>query len=121
MDAKWTNEDLEDVKAQLLLDYALACRQDKVVAIQVVSANQQREGFFISHWFNMRGIRALLENIFPAGDYEVDHETFPKGMLFAIKQRGSQPTGVVTMLNNVLGNILPSEQALTLSRIRAIL
>ena len=117
----WPAEKLADARRQLADDYATAVQSSELVALQVVSAHRDREGFFISHWFNARGILSLLREVFSEEEFEIMEAEFPKGMLFAIARRNSAPTGIVTILNNVLGNVLPQEQISTLSRVKDIL
>lgn len=117
----WSAEKLNDARMQLASDYATAARSGELVALQVVSAHRNREGFFISHWFNVRGILSLLKEVFSEDEFETTEAAFPKGMLFAITRRNSAPTGIATILNNVLGNILPQEQIFTLNRVKGIL
>jgi len=117
----WPAEKLADVRMQLANDYATAVRSNGLVALQVVSAHRDRDGFFISHWFNARGILSLLREVFPEDVFGIKEDTFPKGMLFAIKKRNSVPEGIATILNNVLGNVLPQEQISTLNRVKDIL
>ncbi len=118
----WPSEKLADTRRQLASDYTIVVRSKDLVALQVVSAHRDLEGFFISHWFNARGIISLLRNVFPEREFVIKEVTlFPKGMLFAIERRKSVPAGIVTILNNVLGNVLPQEQISTLNRIKDIL
>ena len=117
----WSAEKLANARIQLANDYAIAAQSSELLALQVVSAHRNREGFFISHWFNARGILSLLREIFPEEEFEIKEDTFPKGMLFAIERRNSVSEGIVTILNNVLGNILPQEQISTLNRVKDIL
>jgi len=91
-----------------------------VVAIQVVGVKDDHEGFFLSHWFTSNTVR-VLQAAFPQGEFTIECDHFPKGMLFEVKRAGVKPTGVVTLLNNVLGNIVPSEQMTTLIALRSIL
>ena len=99
----------------------LALEPRTVAALQVVSAHEGQDGFFLSHWYNPEAIVGLLQTVFSRGEYEIERVTFPKGMLLSIGRVGRKSTGVVTMLNNVLGNILPEEQIPALEAIRAIM
>ena len=117
----WPAEKLANARGQLANDYATVAQSSELVALQVVSAHRDREGFFISHWFNARGILSLLREVFPEDEFEIKEDTFPKGMLFAIERRNSASEGIVTILNNVLGNVLPQEQISTLNRVKDIL
>lgn len=93
----------------------------RVLALQIVSARDENDGYFISHWYSEPTITDLLISVFPLHDYEVIQWFFPKGMLFCIKRRNVASQGVITMLNNVLGNIIPDEQIATLEAIKSIL
>jgi len=117
----WPVEKLANASGQLANDYATVAQSSELVALQVVSAHRDREGFFISHWFNARGILSLLREVFPEDEFEIKEDTFPKGMLFAIERRNSASEGIVTILNNVLGNVLPQEQISALNRVKDIL
>ncbi|TSC94569.1 MAG: hypothetical protein CEN87_410 [Parcubacteria group bacterium Licking1014_1] len=117
----WSVEKLTHARKQLADDYATVSQSCKLVAVQVVSAHRDREGFFISHWFNAQGIFSLLREVFPDEEFKVEQSTFPKGMLFTIERRNSTSEGIVTIINNVLGNILPEEQISTLVQVRAVL
>jgi len=117
----WPAEKLADARRQLASNYAIAAQSNGLVALQVVSAHRDREGFFISHWFNARGILSLLREVFPEDGFGIKEDIFPKGMLFAIERRNGAPEGIATILNNVLGNVLPQEQISTLNRVKDIL
>lgn len=117
----WPAEKLAGARRQLANDYATVAQSSELVALQVVSAHRDREGFFISHWFNARGILSLFREVFPEDEFEIKKDTFPKGILFAIERRNSASEGIVTILNNVLGNVLPEEQITTLTRVMTIL
>jgi len=121
VESNWSAEELASARKQLADDYAVVSQSHDLVAIQVVSNHQDKEGFFLSHWFNAKGILLLLKEVFPEREFGIEYDTFPKGMLFAIERRGHSSEGIVTILNNVLGNILPEEQILTLTRVRTIL
>jgi len=121
VESNWSVEKLATARMQLESDYAVASRSHDLVAIQVVSNHEDREGFFLSHWFNTQGLLSLLKEVFPEKEFGIEYSTFPKGMLFAIDRRGCNSEGIVTILNNVLGNILPEEQIPTLTRVMAIL
>jgi len=46
---------------------------------------------------------------------------FAKGMALVVDPIGVQPQGVVTVLNNVIGNVLPQSQHETLHAIKKII
>jgi len=92
------------------------------IALQIVSVRKGYDDFFISHWYKKDGLCRLLSSVFPPNDYEVQPLLhLAKGFLTVIKKKGVVATGVITMLNNVLGNIIPSEQMLTLEAIKSLM
>jgi len=101
--------------------YGDVAEPKELVAIQVVSAKENQDGFFLSHWFSIGAIHRLLDKVFPWPDFLVDFTNLPKGALFEIRRGDEVPKGAVTVLNNVIGNILPEEQMLTLEAIKSIL
>lgn len=116
------------LRRRLAEEYATAAQpigdaeeEFQLAAIQVVSAHAGREGFFLSHWFNPEEANAIVRSAFPPEEFEIAKVRFPKGTLYAITRAGAQPTGVVTVLNNVWGNILPEEQLSTLAALRSII
>jgi len=89
-------------------------RQSNVDTIRVVGEHRDHVGFFLSHWFSENGVRNLLESYFPynrMGSMTV--RRCAKGFVICIDPT-EPPQGIITMLNNVLGNILPHEQVATL-------
>lgn len=90
------------------------------IALQVVGVHKDRPGFFISHWYTL-AFDEMLRSIFPQGDFVIDRLRIPKGNVYTVRPDGIKCTGVITMLNNVLGNILPSEQTPTLKTIKEIM
>lgn len=121
VESDWPADKLSDARNRLSEKYSSALESSQLIAVQVVSIHRNLEGFFISHWFNARRILSLLREVFPDEEFEIKEDTFPKGMLFAIERRNSVPEGIVTILNNVLGNVLPQEQISTLNRVKDIL
>ena len=94
---------------------------DDVIGLQVIGQHEHREGFFLSHWYTPSGFLKMLREAFPEGQYLIAEDHFPKGMLYTIDPVGEQPQGVVTVLNNVIGNVLPHSQFETLLAIREII
>lgn len=93
----------------------------RFLALQVVSVHDGKSGYFVSHWYSTSTVIDLLTSVFPLNAFEISQMSFPKGTLFCIKRRNVASQGVVTMLNNVFGNIIPSEQIATLEAIRSII
>lgn len=94
----------------------------QTIALQVVGAKKNTGGYFISHWFARSAICSLLQEVFPTDQFAVKEVAkFPKGMLYAIERLNIQQTGVITLLNNVLGNIIPDEQPMVLDSLKAII
>ena len=85
------------------------------LAFRVVGEHEGEEGIFLSHWFTEAGFEALLKPRFVGHTIEIS--TCAKGFVACIDPP-EQPKGIVTMLNNVLGNVLPEEQSPTLEAIR---
>lgn len=98
-----------------------AAPMDDLVAIQVVSAKENRDGFFLSHWFAIDNLIKVIDSVFPWPDYLSNFTRFPKGALFEIRPANQPANGVVTVLNNVIGNVLPEEQLATLKAIKAVI
>lgn len=92
-----------------------------VVGLEIIGQHERREGFFLSHWYTPSGFLNMLREVFPDGQYLIAEDHFPKGMLYTIDPVGEPPQGVVTVLNNVIGNVLPHSQFETLLAIRSIL
>lgn len=100
--------------------YGLSLEPFEVLAIQVVSAHRERDGFFVSHWYNPWPILGILQRVFPPDSFGIRHKSFPKGMLYIVEPK-TPTTGAITMLNNVLGNILPNEQLTTLESVKSLM
>lgn len=92
-----------------------------IIALQTIGVRPDQEGYFVSSWFDQAGLNRLIGNIFPPDEYNVEVKTFPKGFLYAINRIGVAPTGIVTMLNNVFGNVIPTEQLSTLEAVRSLI
>lgn len=91
------------------------------IALQIVGAHKNLPGFFLSHWYKLEPLRELLEIVFEPKRFSISCEEFPKGYVFQIQRKSIKAQGAITILNNVLGNILPEEQIATLKAIKDIL
>ena len=92
-----------------------------ITALQVIGRHWDNPGFFLSHWYTKHGFSKLLNAVFPSDRYVVSTESFAKGMVFVVDPIGIKPSGVVTVLNNVIGNVLPNDQYETLCAIKGII
>ena len=108
-------------KQALLGQYKAVSASQKVLALQIVSEKKAKKGYFLSHWYSPSAMTDFLKTIFPPTQFTMKMIELPKGALFFIKKKQVITSGVITMLNNVQGNIIPSEQVVTLENIRAIL
>lgn len=89
----------------------------EVGAFRVTGQHSNEPGFFLSHWFTEAGILELVRSSFA-------HERLhtmrllrcDKGFVLCIDPI-ERPQGIITLLNNVIGNVLPHEQAETLRAI----
>jgi len=83
---------------------------DSTGALRVVGQDPSRKGFFLSHWFVEKNFREMVVWAFgPERAKSIQVARCPKGYVLCIDPL-EPPQGVVTLLNNVLGNILPTEQ-----------
>ncbi|PIT93805.1 hypothetical protein COU00_02440, partial [Candidatus Falkowbacteria bacterium CG10_big_fil_rev_8_21_14_0_10_43_11] len=101
---------------QILRTHCWKKMQDgsEAIALQIVGVLKNKDGFFISHWYGKEGLCRLLSMIFSPNDYDVPPPlSLAKGFLVIVKRKNAQSIGVITMLNNVLGNIIPEEQLMT--------
>lgn len=93
---------------------------EQFVATRVIGTHSKKPGYFISHWFSEKGIRKLVGKcILPARIKNMTVTKCAKGFVLCIDPI-DPPRGIITMLNNVLGNVLPHEQAETLRAINRI-
>lgn len=92
-----------------------------VSALQIVGQTKGREGFFLSHWYTPNGILELVQSVFDPERFSISVKHFAKGMALIVDPIGVQPRGVVTVLNNVIGNVLPQSQHETLHAIKKII
>lgn len=98
-----------------------ACLGDEAVsAIQVLGYSSEDLGQFLSHWYTERGISSLIRRTFAKERLgSISITSCAKGYVICIDSI-EPPCGIVTILNNVIGNVLPHEQAETLRTIDRI-
>lgn len=96
---------------------AEAVRSPATDAIRVIAFDDGQEGFFLSHWYTEEGAKKVVRATMQR-DHAERRSIMPvaKGYVLCIDPV-TPPRGIVTMLNNVLGNILPHEQIATLNAI----
>ncbi|MDO8579414.1 MAG: hypothetical protein Q7R72_00905, partial [bacterium] len=118
-----SGESQKTVKNALQILYRGVINGDfkNVIGLQIIGRSPGREGFFLSHWYKPSGFRQMLGDVFPANSFSVAEFDFAKGMVFVIESLGRKPQGVITVLNNVIGNVLPQNQFETLTAIREII
>lgn len=92
-----------------------------ISALQIVGQTDGRDGFFLSHWYTPDGILALVQDVFGSDEFSISVKHFAKGMVLVVDPVGVTPQGVVTVLNNVIGNVLPQSQHETLQAIKRII
>lgn len=86
-------------------------------AMRVIGTHPGQEGFFLSHWYTEAGIRKLLSRCFSEQQLaNLSLMPCAKGFVICIDPP-EPPQGIVTILNNVVGNVLPHEQVATLRAI----
>jgi hypothetical protein len=116
-------ENRQAVKNSLyvLCQGALNTSFEDVLGLQIIGRSADRNGFFLSHWYVGKSFRRMLEEVFPSHEFSMSEFHFAKGMVFSIERRGSRPQGVITTLNNVIGNVLPHSQHETLVAMKNLL
>lgn len=92
-----------------------------VSALQIIGQKEGRDDFFLSHWYTPNGILTLTEDVFDPEKFSISIKHFAKGMALIVDPIGATPKGVVTVLNNVIGNVLPQSQHETLQAIKEII
>lgn len=92
-----------------------------IAALQIVGQLPDRDGFFLSHWYTPAGIFEMVRLVFPVGQYSIRIEHFAKGMVLVVDPIGEELQGIVTILNNAFGNVLPNGQRETLEAIKGII
>lgn len=106
------------LKVQMVKRILETCVTDDALgAIRVVGQHNDLPGYFLSHWFVPRGIKEMIHSAFGPGRIaSIRMFTCSKGVIFCIDPVET-PRGIVTVLNNVIGNVLPHEQLSTLQAI----
>ncbi len=89
-------------------------------ALRVISRGTKDGEPFISHWYTEAGFRTLLSTGFGERALGLPLYRCAKGIVAYIDPIEDVPTGMVTMLNNVIGNILPKDVVRNLLAINAI-
>ena len=92
-----------------------------VIGLQIIARSEGRKGFFLSHWYITSSFRQMLQDVFSVDSFSITESHFAKGMVFTIDPLWHKPQGVVTVLNNVIGNVLPHSQFETLTAIKGII
>ena len=92
-----------------------------ISALQIIGQHRNKKGFFLSHWYTTSGILGLVRSVFVDSDFTIDIKYFAKGMVLIVDPIGAPLQGVVTVLNNVIGNVLPQSQHETLKAIKGII
>ncbi len=77
-------------------------------ALRVVSRNGYEGEFFISHWYNRSGFEDMLSASFGHRMRHASIQYCAKGMVAYIDPFEA-PRGIATILNNVVGNMLPQQ------------
>lgn len=119
----------DDTAARNIVKNALAAIQQEVsrgvipsiIALQIVGQHKNKTGFFLSHWYTPSGIISLVRSVFADSDFTIDIKHFAKGMALIVDPVDVQLQGIVTVLNNVIGNVLPQSQHETLKAIKGII
>lgn len=112
-----STDDTSDQKKHIYTRLSDCIDVKSIDAIRIVGRHRTCEGFFLSHWFSEIGIRKLITASF--GFERLSSMSLmpcAKGFVLCIDPL-EQPRGIVTILNNVVGNILPDEQIHTLRAI----
>lgn len=119
--SSFDNEDLRAVVKNALQVFHKSMGNNEfknVIALQIVGRSKNRDGFFLSHWYTPQGFRGMLNDVFPESAFSVKELHVAKGMVYVIDPIGCDPQGVITVLNNVVGNVLPHSQLETLNAIK---
>lgn len=99
----------------------MTCSGMSVAALQVIGLHSGKQGFFLSHWYTGNGILKLVRSAFPEDQFSINVSRCAKGMVLTIDPIGVELTGIITILNNVLGNVLPQGQHEALLAVRSIM
>lgn len=93
---------------------------ERVDSIRIIGTHGDKLGFFISHWFSEEGLINLFRRSFTRERRShLSVTPCAKGYVVCVDPT-TRPRGIVTILNNVIGNILPDEQVQTLEVIDRI-
>lgn len=113
----YSNGDSSEQKGSTRVQVQRCLDLGSVDALRVIGRHETHEGYFLSHWFTEQGIRRLVANCFaPERISSMSLMPCAKGFVLCIDPT-ERPLGIVTMLNNVIGNVLPDEQFETLRTI----
>lgn len=93
----------------------------RIAALQIIGTTEGREGHFSSHWYTEGGILKMVRQVFTPDRFTIDLSFCAKSMVLTIDSIHCKPTGIVTVINNVLGNVMPDSQYETLVAIRRML
>ena len=109
--------DTQEVKRERKKEVGDYLSHKALDALRVVGTHENQEGYFLSHWFTEKGILGLVKAAFSI-DRLSSLSIMPcaKGFVLCIDPV-EKPRGIVTILNNVIGNIIPNEQIATLRAI----
>lgn len=92
-------------------------KKSQANVIRVIGRHEGKDGYFLSHWYTETGVANLVRAAFtPERIGSLSIEMCAKGYVICIDPI-APAQGIVTMLNNVLGNIVPDEQVRTLRAI----
>lgn len=93
----------------------------EIAALQIIGTTEGRDGHFSSHWYTEGGILKMVRQVFTPDRFTIDLSFCAKSMVLTVDSIRHKPTGIVTVINNVLGNVIPDSQHETLVAIRGIL
>jgi hypothetical protein len=91
------------------------------LGLRVTSVKKGQSGYFISDWYEQKSFAGFLKDFFPPDLFSISVRRCAKGDLYLVENRQTETTRAITLLNNVFGNIRPSEQINTLKAIRRIM
>jgi SAM-dependent methyltransferase len=102
--------------------HSLVSKGVEVIALQIRAVHPKREKSpFLSHWYTEKGIKTILNLVFSEENFVVNIDPCEKGFVVTVDPRDKEVTGIITVLNNVIGNVLPREQYKSLLAIRSIM
>lgn len=106
-----------------IVDYSYC--SEKILNMQKLDCfyayNIKTEKEFVSHFFDSAKLYSLLNTIFPHKIEVIKDEKYPRYLIFKIiNGELNNCNYIITMLNNVLGNILTNEQVLSLQNINKL-